>query len=580
MNFAFHGGEQSIGKQEARKQAFKSHGTGDTRKKQIEKNASLRKGKRDSAILAKRVRLVSTFDSSATESPDVLTTNHTINQSIDDSIQKAKSNNLSTALEGLRAIRVFLCSPEPPIQIVIDNDLVPLFSNYLLQPNEEIQLEAAWCLTNLATGDHLQTGTLLNAVPNQIQILSSDTDSDALKEQVCWTIGNVAADSDEFREVLVANGCILPLIKFLHKSMMTATSLASASTAAWALSNLARGKVLANAFINTDSMPCIMKLLNCGDKQVSTEICWFFAFYLAKEEDAVNYLLSLDLREELFVLLAHVESSTSSLAHSAYIPMIRMLGNLSSGPIEWIDHALLLPPVSMPVSVVGSARREVVLDALLSFSNPATSVDHNRAVTKEALWVLANILGGSEAHRVKLLEHRHPSGRSAMDNILCAFQSDQFDIQRESLFALENACMDQRVLCTVFSGQNLASTAHLQQLKRLLQIPSDAGVAMSCIRILKGLSLSTFSPLSTATAWSSCCDELGVLEVLEDLQYTSLNQEVSVAAQTLVNQAYEEMERQADDEEQQGGVDSSPCLNNSTPGLGRGAHLTKPAWMS
>jgi hypothetical protein len=117
-----------------------------------------------------------------------------------------------------------------------------------------------------------------------------------MKEQVCWSIGNIAADSDEYREVLVANGCVVPLIKYLHKSIETSSS-SSAQTAAWALSNLARGTVQGSVFINTDAMSFIMKLLNCGDTQVVTEICWFFAFFLAKEEEAVNYVLNLGFKE-------------------------------------------------------------------------------------------------------------------------------------------------------------------------------------------------------------------------------------------------------------------------------------------
>lgn len=51
------------------------------------------------------------------------------------------------------------------------------------------------CLTNIATGNHAETGLVLPAIPSMIMILSSDNydkDSIALKEQICWTIGNIA----------------------------------------------------------------------------------------------------------------------------------------------------------------------------------------------------------------------------------------------------------------------------------------------------------------------------------------------------------------------------------------------------
>ena len=47
----------------------------------------------------------------------------------------------------------------------------------------------------LSTGDHYATGLVIPAVPSMIDIMSSehyDPDSIALKEQICWAIGNIA----------------------------------------------------------------------------------------------------------------------------------------------------------------------------------------------------------------------------------------------------------------------------------------------------------------------------------------------------------------------------------------------------
>lgn len=75
----------------------------------------------------------------------------------------------------------------------------------------------------------------------------------ALKEQICWAIGNVAGDSDDFRSVLLANGCLKPLIKFLTEVATAVPTDASnpAQTVAWAISNVARGSTPASLFIES-----------------------------------------------------------------------------------------------------------------------------------------------------------------------------------------------------------------------------------------------------------------------------------------------------------------------------------------
>lgn len=41
---------------------------------------------------------------------------------------------------------------KPPIQAVIDANLIPLFIELLHHPIPKFQFEAAWCLTNIASG--------------------------------------------------------------------------------------------------------------------------------------------------------------------------------------------------------------------------------------------------------------------------------------------------------------------------------------------------------------------------------------------------------------------------------------------
>jgi hypothetical protein len=104
-----------------------------------------------------------------------------------------------------------------------------------------------------------------------VQLLSSNIP--VLQEQCCWAIGNIAGDSDEFREILLANGVLKPIYSFLlHSYESSKVQLAveggpqsldssqqeaqqcddtRAVTACWTISNLVRGSTPAFMLVDT-----------------------------------------------------------------------------------------------------------------------------------------------------------------------------------------------------------------------------------------------------------------------------------------------------------------------------------------
>lgn len=353
---------------EHRRSNFKAKSTfkqDELRRRREEQQVEIRRQKRDEQLAKRRNLNLAAPDAADSEDEGTGLETQVLNEELPSMIQGVFSDSIDAQIQATTKFRKLLSKERnPPIEKVIECGVVARFVEFLRSPHTLVQFEAAWALTNIASGSASQTQVVIEAgaVPIFVELLSSHEPD--VREQAVWALGNIAGDSPSCRDFVLAAGALPPLLNLLGDSR----KLSMLRNATWTLSNFCRGKTPQPDWQTIlPALPVLAKLVYSMDDEVLIDACWAISYLSDGSNDKIQAVIEAGIPRRLVELLMHNSTSVQT-------PALRSVGNIVTG--DDVQTQIIINCGALPalLSLLGSSKD---------------------GIRKEACWTISNITAGN-----------------------------------------------------------------------------------------------------------------------------------------------------------------------------------------
>ncbi|XP_016989510.1 importin subunit alpha-3-like [Drosophila rhopaloa] len=310
-------------------------------------------------------------------------------------------------LSAVQDIRQLLSSKSPPIKDLIQGGILPILVECLKKTSPKSQqFEAAWALTNIASGNSEQTTQVVaaGAVPLFLELLKSpDLD---LCEQAIWALANIIGDGPLLRDFVIRLGVVPPLLSLIQPDM-PGQFLANVTMA---IGNLCRHH---DPPISAETigqiLPTLDVLIHHEDTEILVSTLWAISFLAGGGQDQIQMVIESGVLGKLISLMGHKDIEVGRAA-------MRAVGNILTGTDEQCQKVLNHHPLSYFPSVV-------------LFSNTDEVHFLWRATARNEHWVQAFINGGMLHKIIGILKkggmHEKAVAARAISNLTVGCNEEQ-----------------------------------------------------------------------------------------------------------------------------------------------------------